>query len=204
MVPRERVVVATLEGSSVKRLSLTIEGAYVLEAPLWQDERGYFREWFRRDVLGDDGPELTVRQANLSLSKRDVVRGLHYSIAPEGQAKLVTCAWGELVDVLVDVRVGSPTFGTVEMVELSAKGPSSVYLPEGLAHGFCVTSELAALTYLLSSPYNAPMELEISPFDEALSIAWPVVGEAILTPKDASAPSLESRRRAHELPIYVA
>ena len=116
----------------------------------------------------------------------------------------MTCAWGELVDVLVDVRVGSPTFGTVEMVELSAEGPSSVYLPEGVAHGFCVTSELAALTYLLSSPYNAPMELEISPFDEALSIAWPVVGEAILTPKDASAPSLESRRRAHELPIYVA
>ncbi|HQT99309.1 MAG TPA: dTDP-4-dehydrorhamnose 3,5-epimerase [Acidimicrobiales bacterium] len=188
----------------MKRLSLTIEGAYVLEAPLWQDERGYFREWFRRDVLGADGPELTVRQANLSLSKRDVVRGLHYSLAPEGQAKLVTCAWGELVDVLVDVRVGSPTFGTVEMVELNAEGPSSVYLPEGLAHGFCVTSEVAALTYLLSSPYNAPLELEISPFDESLGIAWPVAGEAILTPKDANAPSLESRRRANELPIYVA
>lgn len=197
-------MVASVEGAFVKRLALSIVGAYVLEAPLWRDDRGYFREWFRHDVLGDDGPALNVRQANLSVSKRDVVRGLHYSIAPEGQAKLVTCAWGELVDVLVDVRVGSPTFGTVEMVELNAEGPSSVYLPEGLAHGFCVTSELAALSYLLSSPYNAPMELEISPFDASLSIVWPVTGEAILTPKDAGAPSLDERRRANELPHFVA
>jgi len=186
----------------VKRLALGIEGAYVLESTLWPDDRGYFREWFRRDVLADEGPDLSVRQANLSMSERGVVRGLHYSLAPEGQAKLVTCAWGELVDVLVDVRVGSPTFGQVEMVELSAESGTSVYLPEGVAHGFCVTSEIAALTYLLSSTYNASMELEINPLDETLRIPWPLSGEPLLSEKDAKAPSLEARRLAQELPRY--
>jgi len=186
----------------VKRLALGVEGAYVLESSLWPDDRGFFREWFRRDVLGDEGPELNVRQANLSMSRRGVVRGLHYSMAPEGQAKLVTCAWGELVDVIVDVRVGSPTYAQVEMVELSAEAGTSVYLPEGVAHGFCVTSEMAALTYLLSSPYNGAMELEINPLDESLRIPWPLSGEPLLSEKDAQAPSLEERRLAQELPRY--
>ncbi|HUY43009.1 MAG TPA: dTDP-4-dehydrorhamnose 3,5-epimerase [Acidimicrobiales bacterium] len=186
----------------MKRLALGVEGAYVLESSLWPDDRGFFREWFRRDVLGDEGPELNVRQANLSMSRRGVVRGLHYSMAPEGQAKLVTCAWGELVDVIVDVRVGSPTYAQVEMVELSAEAGTSVYLPEGVAHGFCVTSEMAALTYLLSSPYNGAMELEINPLDESLRIPWPLSGEPLLSEKDAQAPSLEERRLAQELPRY--
>lgn len=185
------------------RRSLNVTGAYVLDSPLWRDDRGYFREWFQRDVLRDDGPELTARQANLSLSKRGVVRGLHYSLAPEGQAKLVTCAWGELVDVLVDVRVGSPTFGVVEYVALSAEGTSSVYVPAGVAHGFCVTSEVGVLTYLLSSPYNGPMELEITPFDPVLAIAWPLEGDPILSDKDAKAPTLEERRAANQLPDFV-
>ena len=88
-----------------------IPGLYVLESPVFGDERGFFREWFKAPDAEAAGVDFTVRQANLSLSARDVVRGLHYSLAPEGQAKVVTCAAGSLDDVIVDVRVGSPTFG---------------------------------------------------------------------------------------------
>ena len=87
----------------------------------------------------------SAQQANLSISKRNVVRGLHYSMAPEGQAKVVTCAHGELDDVIVDIRVGSPTFGRHEVVHLAADEERSVYVPAGVAHGFCVTSEVGAL-----------------------------------------------------------
>ncbi len=184
--------------------ALAVEGAYVLASPVWPDERGFFREWFARSALDELGVELTVAQANLSMSKRDVVRGLHYSVAPEGQAKLVTCAYGTLVDVLVDVREGSPSFRAVATVELAADADRAVYLPAGVAHGFCVTSEMAALCYLLTSPYNAPMELEIDPFDPAIAVPWPLSGPAKVSDKDRAAPSLAARRAAGELPRYLA
>ncbi len=184
--------------------ALDVEGAYVLASPVWPDERGFFREWFTRSALEELGVDLTVAQANLSMSVRDVVRGLHYSVAPEGQAKLVTCAYGTLVDVLVDVREGSPSFGAVATVELAADADRAVYLPAGVAHGFCVTSEVAALCYLLSSPYNAPMELEIDPFDPAIAVRWPLSGPAKVSDKDRDAPSLAARRAAGELPRYGA
>lgn len=183
--------------------ALSIPGAYVLESPVWRDDRGFFREWFKYDELHEVGAAFSIRQSNLSMSARDVVRGLHYSVAPEGQAKVVTCAFGELVDVIVDVRVGSPAFGRVETVPLGADSGRSVLLPAGVAHGFCVTSEIGALTYLLSSPYNAAAELEIDPFDPALAVAWPLVGAALVSAKDAGAPSLEQRRARGELPTYA-
>jgi dTDP-4-dehydrorhamnose 3,5-epimerase len=132
-----------------------------------------------------------------------VLRGLHYSIAPEGQAKLVTCAFGELDDVIVDVRVGSPTFGRVEVVHLAANEERSVLLPAGAAHGFCVRSEHAALSYLLSSPFNPTMELEINPFDETLAVPWALKEPPIMSEKDAAAPSLNDRIAAGELPMYL-
>ncbi len=184
--------------------ALGVEGAFVLASPVWPDERGFFREWFKRSALEELGVDLTVAQANLSTSTRDVVRGLHYSVAPEGQAKLVTCAFGTLLDVLVDVREGSPTFGALATVELAADAERAVFLPAGVAHGFCVTSDLAALCYLLSSPYNAPMELEIDPFDPAIGVPWPLSGPARVSDKDRGAPSLAARRAAGELPRYRA
>lgn len=183
--------------------ALSIDGALILSSPRWPDERGSFREWFQSSTVESLGVPFPIAQANLSTSRRGVIRGLHYSIAPEGQAKLVTCAYGALVDVLVDVRVGSPTYGRVEMVELDADGDRSVYLPAGVAHGFGVTSELAALCYLLSSPFNAAAELEIDPFDPELSIRWPLTGEALLSDKDRRAPRLAARRAAGQLPTYA-
>jgi dTDP-4-dehydrorhamnose 3,5-epimerase len=194
--------VATTEGSPVKLVELSIPGLFVLESPVWADERGSFREWFKDEDFVDAGVAFHARQANLSVSTRNVVRGLHYSMAAEGQAKVVTCAHGELVDVIVDVRVGSPTFGQHEIVHLAAGAERSVYVPAGVAHGFCVTSELGALTYLLSSPFNAAAELEINPFDDMINVPWPITGEAIVSPKDAGAPSLRDRLDAKELPLF--
>jgi dTDP-4-dehydrorhamnose 3,5-epimerase len=182
---------------------LSISGAYVLDSAVWGDERGFFREWFKRPDLDALGISFAIEQANLSMSRRGVLRGLHYSIAPEGQAKLVTCAFGELDDVIVDVRLGSPTFGRVEIVRLAANEERSVLLPAGAAHGFCVRSEHAALSYLLSSPFNPKMELEINPFDETLDVPWDLKQPAIMSDKDAAAPSFNDRIASGELPKYV-
>jgi dTDP-4-dehydrorhamnose 3,5-epimerase len=188
----------------VKLIELPIPGAFVLESSVWEDDRGFFREWFKRGDLEAAEVDFPIQQANLSMSKRNVVRGLHYSLAPEGQAKLVTCAYGELDDVLVDVRMGSSVYGRVEVVRLSADQERSVLIPAGVAHGFCVTSEIGALTYLLSSPFNAEMELEVNPFDKVLNIPWPLSGEAITSEKDAKAPTLMQRLWAGQLPKFDA
>jgi dTDP-4-dehydrorhamnose 3,5-epimerase len=195
-------VVATVEGPAVKLIELSIPGLFVLESPVWSDDRGSFREWFKDEDFQAAGVTFHARQSNLSISKKNVVRGLHYSMAPDGQAKVVTCAHGELDDVIVDIRVGSPTFGQHEVVHLAAGEERSVYVPAGVAHGFCVTSETGALTYLLSSPFNAPFELEINPFDAELNVGWTIDGEAIVSPKDAGAPTFRERLDAKELPLF--
>lgn len=181
---------------------LSIPGLFVLESPVWSDDRGFFREWFKLGDFEAQGLDFHARQANLSMSKRNVVRGLHYSLAPEGQAKVVTCVFGELDDVIVNVRVNSPSFGRYEMVHLAANDVRSVLLPAGVAHGFCVTSEAAALSYLLSSPFNAKAELEIDPFDPQINVPWSISGEAIVSAKDAAAPSLAARLASNELPHF--
>ena len=104
---------------------------------MWGDDRGHFREWYKMGDFEEAGVDFHATQANLSMSSRNVVRGLHYSLAPEGQAKVVTCAYGELDDVIVDIRVGSPTFGRVEVVHLAAGEGRSVLVPVGAAHGYC-------------------------------------------------------------------
>ena len=181
---------------------LSIPGAFVLDSPVHADDRGFFREWFRLPDLTAAGLDFHAEQANLSLSERNVVRGLHYSIAPQGQAKLVTCVLGEFDDVIVDIREGSPQFGRFEVIRLSAHAGRSVLVPVGVAHGFCVTSESAEICYLLSSPFNGPMELEINPFDEEIRVPWTLSGEAIVSEKDARAPTLARRGAARELPSF--
>src|SRR5665213_339499 len=187
----------------MKLTELAIPGLYQVDSPVWSDSRGYFREWYKEGDFAQSGVDFAVQQGSLSMSKRGVIRGLHYSLAPEGQAKLVTCMSGELDDVIVDIRVGSPTFGRFEVVHLSADVDRTVLVPGGAAHGFCVTSELGALTYLLSSPFNPSRELEINPFDTTLNVPWPLTGDAVVSKKDADAPSLDDRRSAGELPHYV-
>ncbi len=186
----------------MKLRELEIVGLYVAESRVFGDDRGIFREWFKLADFESAGVSFSTEQSNLSMSSRDVVRGLHYSISPRGQAKVVTCVFGALDDVIVDVRVGSPTFGRVVTVSLAADEGTSVVLPAGVAHGFCVTSEIAALSYLLSSPYDASLELEINPLDPAVNVPWNLSGEAILSEKDAVAPTLAERLAAGELPTF--
>jgi dTDP-4-dehydrorhamnose 3,5-epimerase len=187
----------------VSATELSIAGTYVLDSPVHADDRGFFREWFSLPELASSGLSFAAEQANLSFSKRDVVRGLHYSIAARGQSKLVTCALGDFDDVIVDVRVGSPTFGTFELVHLAADAGLSVLVPVGVAHGFCVTSDTAAICYLLSSPFNGPMELEVDAFDEEINVPWQLRGPASQSEKDAKAPSLAQRLAAGQLPHFA-
>lgn len=182
---------------------LEIPGLFVAESRVFGDDRGFFREWFKAVDFEAAGLDFVTEQSNLSMSTRNVVRGLHYSLAPRGQAKVVTCVYGTLDDVIVDIREGSPTFGRVVTVSLGADQGTTVVLPAGVAHGFCVTSEVAALSYLLSSPYDAPHELEINPLDPEVGVAWALSGDPILSEKDAAAPSLAERRAAGQLPVFA-
>jgi dTDP-4-dehydrorhamnose 3,5-epimerase len=181
---------------------LDIAGLYVAESRVFGDDRGFFREWFKLSDFEATGLTFSTEQSNLSMSTRNVVRGLHYSLAPRGQAKAVTCVYGNLDDVIVDIRVGSPTYGRVVSVSLAADEGTTVVLPAGVAHGFCVTSETAVLAYLLSSPFDAHNELEINPLDPEINVPWALTGEAILSEKDAAAPSLAQRHAAGELPSF--
>lgn len=183
-------------------IPLKIDGALRLESPVHADDRGLFREWFKYPDLDRAGVAWVVQQANLSRSPRNAVRGLHYSLAPDGQAKIVTCAHGDLVDVLVDVRVASPTYGVAETVSMNAGDGTSVYVPSGIAHGWCATSEWGVLVYLLSSPYAPELERGIHPLDPDLAIDWHLTDSAVLSPKDAGAPTWQTRASRHELPAF--
>jgi len=130
---------------------LSIEGAYLLTHRVFPDERGLFREWFKAEEIASIDKDYSVQQANYSKSKQWVIRGIHYSLAPEGQSKVVTCADGKIVDVLVDLRLNSPTYLKVEYIELLEDSGNVLYIPSGVGHGFIVESESAAIVYLTSS-----------------------------------------------------
>jgi dTDP-4-dehydrorhamnose 3,5-epimerase len=181
---------------------LTIEGAFEVTPVQHSDPRGTFLEWYRFDALAAAvGHPLDLAQANLSTSARDVVRGIHYADVPPGQAKYVTCVSGAILDVVVDLRVGSPTFGAWESVLLDDEERRAVYLAEGLGHGFCALTEGAVVAYLCSSTYRPGHEHGIDPLDPELGIAWPA-GTPLLSTKDAGAPSLAEARATGSLPKW--
>jgi dTDP-4-dehydrorhamnose 3,5-epimerase len=184
----------------VKIRPLSIQGAFEVTPVLHGDVRGTFLEWYRFDTLAAAvGHPLELAQANLSVSARDVVRGIHFADVPPGQAKYVTCVAGAVLDVVVDIRVGSSTFGQWEAVRLDDVDRRAVYLAEGLGHGFCTLSEQATVTYLCSSTYRPGHEHGIHPLDPELGIIWPA-GSPVLSAKDAAAPSLAELRAAGRLP----
>jgi dTDP-4-dehydrorhamnose 3,5-epimerase len=181
---------------------LAIQGAFEVTPVQHRDPRGAFMEWYRFDALAAAvGHPLDLAQANLSTSAKDVVRGLHFADVPPGQAKYVTCVSGAVFDVIVDIRVGSPTFGAWEAVRLDDEDRRAVYLAEGLAHGFCALTEGATVTYLCSTTYRPGHEHGIDPLDPELDIAWPVT-VPLLSMKDAEAPSLAEARSSGLLPEY--
>ncbi|GAB3668242.1 dTDP-4-dehydrorhamnose 3,5-epimerase [Actinocorallia lasiicapitis] len=182
---------------------LRIAGAHVLTPKIHGDERGSFLEWFRAGELTDAvGHPLGLAQANCSISAKGVLRGIHFADVPPGQAKYVTCVRGAILDVIVDLRVGSPTFGESETVRLDDQTRRAVYLSEGLGHGFLALTDDATVVYLCSTGYDPSREHEVHPFDPELAIAWPEGITPELSAKDAAAPKLRELLEAGALPSY--
>jgi dTDP-4-dehydrorhamnose 3,5-epimerase len=182
---------------------LSIDGAWVHTPMVHRDDRGSFQEWFRgAEFAMSLGHRLGLAQANMSVSRRGVVRGIHYADVPPGQAKYVTCARGAALDVIVDIRVGSPTFGQWEAVRIDEEDRRAVYLSEGLGHAFCALTDDATVVYLCSTPYAADREHGVDPLDPEIGIEWPADIEPVLSAKDAEAPGLSDARESGLLPSY--
>jgi dTDP-4-dehydrorhamnose 3,5-epimerase len=172
---------------------LEIKGSWLARSPVHHDDRGYFREWFKSKELElATGFQFSVEQANISVSNKGVLRGIHYSLAKEGQGKWVTCVSGSVWDVIVDIRPGSPTFKRWIGIELTGGSGDSILISEGLGHGFISLEDKSTIAYLLTSKYSPNNEFEISPLDPELNISWPKT-HLFLSEKDLSAPTLKEQ-----------
>ena len=183
---------------------LPIKGAWLAESKLHGDSRGNFSEWFKKsEIASNTGLVFEAVQANISTSHKGVLRGIHYSLADVGQAKWVTCVSGSVLDAIVDIRDGSPTYGKYEIIKLEPKSGKSVLIGPGLGHGFIALEDSSSVAYLLSSQYSPVDESEINPFDSEIGIGWGIeIAEAILSEKDKNAPSLKTQKANGKLPKY--
>jgi dTDP-4-dehydrorhamnose 3,5-epimerase len=180
---------------------LAVPDSYVLDLVPHGDDRGRFTEWYRADVLAAaTGWRLPLAQANHSVSARGVLRGVHFALVPPGQAKYVYCPSGRVLDVVVDIRVGSPTFGVSDAVLLESERPRAVFLAEGLGHAFLSLEDGSSVTYLVSSGYSPGREFGVSPTDPELALPWPADVELRLSDKDRAAPTLAEAREQGILP----
>ena len=188
----------------MKITPLEIEGVWVAESPIWSDDRGFFREWFKsEDIKNVTGRDFGIEQANISLSSKGTLRGIHYSIAPRGQAKWVTCVSGAIKDVIVDIRPQSPTFGQWVEVELRGDSGKAVLISEGLGHGFIALEDNTAVAYLVSTPFSPGYEFEINPLDERIGINWGMqFSDLKISDKDKNAPTLAERLTEEKLPKF--
>ena len=183
----------------MKRLETRLDGPILIEPRVLGDDRGFFCETYRRGVFGELGIPEEMVQDNHSRSGRGIVRGMHFQIG-SGAAKLVRCARGAIVDVMVDIRRGSPTFGEWEAFELDEDNMRSVYCPVGFAHGFCVVSDVADVMYKQSNYYSDETERGISYRDPDVGIEWPLPTEDLKpSERDTNAPMLADV--ADELPF---
>lgn len=165
-----------------------LAGVKVIRPRAHGDERGFFLESFRCDALAAAGIDPVFVQDNHSRSRHGIVRGMHFQ---PGQAKLVRCARGAIFDAVVDIRPGSPTFGQWDGYELDDEGHHQLYVPDGFAHGFCVLSEVADVTYKVSSYYDAGAEGGFRFDDPAVGIRWPLPADQLIaSARDSAAPAL--------------
>ena len=181
----------------MRRLPTELDGLGLIEPSVFADERGFFLESFREDTLAELGVQERFVQDNHSRSVRGVVRGMHFTVG-EGQAKLVRVARGRVLDVVVDIRVGSPTFGRWESFELDDVTGRMLFVPVGFAHGFAVLSDVADVLYKCSSYYDGSLERGFAWDDPDVAIVWPV-DAPIVSDRDRVAPRLADI--AHEVPF---
>ena len=185
---------------------LSIADAYEITPRQFPDDRGVFLESFRGDLLAEHlGHRPNVVQTNVSVSSRGTVRGIHFADVPPSQAKYITALSGSLVDFVVDIRVGSPTFGQWEAVLLDTRDRRAVYLPEGMGHAFAALEDDTTAMYLVTAPYNPGREHGIHPLDPQVGLELPEGMQApLLSAKDAGAPTLAEAAEQGLLPSYAA
>lgn len=188
---------------------LKVPDAYEVTPVIRGDARGAFLEWFRADTLQEaTGRRLDLLQANASISTAGSIRGVHFADVPPSQAKYVFCPRGALLDVVVDIRVGSPTFGAWDTVLLDDVDRRAVFVSEGLGHAFMALEDQTTISYLVTATYNPGREHGVHPLDPALGIQWPTAGrdgaplEPLLSAKDAEAPTLARAEAEGLLPAY--
>ncbi|QIL20081.1 dTDP-4-dehydrorhamnose 3,5-epimerase [Thermomonas sp. HDW16] len=187
----------------MKIIETKLSGCVVIEPAVFGDERGYFYEgWNAARFAEHHGLPTQFVQHNVSRSQHGVLRGLHYQWPGNVQGKLVSVLEGEVYDVAVDIRRGSPTFGRHAAAILSADNKRHFWIPEGFAHGFLVLSDTATFTYLCTAPYDRDSDNSLRWDDPQLAVDWPLA-EVSLSPKDATAPLLADMP-AERLPLYVA
>lgn len=183
---------------------MSIEGVWLFTPVQHRDDRGVFLESFTASSFGTAvGHDLALRQMNVSVSRAGTVRGVHFADVPPSQAKYVQCLSGRILDVVVDIRVGSPTFGQHEAVVLDDVERQGLYVSEGLGHAFCALTESATVAYLCSEPYAPGREHGITPLDPDLALPWPDI-DLLLSPKDTAAPTLAAALADGLLPDYAA
>ena len=186
----------------MKTSALKISGSWLIEFQKFEDSRGYFYESFKEeDFRKQIGRQLSIKQTNTSSSSKGSVRGIHYALVPPSQAKLVQCQRGSIKDYVIDIRVGSPTFGEFEEIELRENSPNAVFIEEGLAHAFVALENNTIVTYYVSEKFNPEREKGINPFDKTLNVKWPDL-ELILSEKDKSAISLNEAKSQGILPSF--
>lgn len=189
----------------MKVRELAVPGAYEFSPPTFPDGRGLFVSPYSASAFEAAlGFRMPVAQTNHSLSARGVVRGVHFADTPPGQAKYVYCAKGALLDIVIDLRVGSPTFGTWDTVRCDDVDFRAVYLSEGLGHAFVTLEEDTVMSYLCSTPYNPAAEHTISPLDPELDLPWPDDIETLMSDRDRTAPMLAEAVATGLLPDYEA
>lgn len=183
---------------------LAVPDAHEFLPRAFPDDRGVFVAPFQETAFVTAlGHPMRLAQSNHSVSRRGTIRGVHYADVPPGQAKYVYCPSGALLDVVIDVRVGSPTFGQWDAVTLDSTDYRAVYLAEGLGHAFVALTEGAVMAYLCSTGYNPAGERGITPLDPALALPWPEDVEPILSAKDLAAPTLAQAAERGLLPSYA-
>ena len=184
---------------------LSIAGAYVVSNTVHGDDRGEFVEWFRADhIRTHTGLSFSTMQANLSVSQKGTLRGIHFADVPPGQAKYVMCATGSIQDYVVDIRVGSPTFGTWDAVTVSAEERNAVLLNVGLGHAFVALEEGTTVTYLVTDHYKPEAEHAINPHDSELALEFPFTGaDLLVSAKDREAPTFAEALAKGMLPKWA-
>lgn len=189
----------------MKVREMAVPDAFRITPHKFTDKRGNFYESFRHDTLAEAvGRPVPVAQVNYSVSRKSTLRGLHGTLLPPGQAKVVCCVRGAVLDIVVDLRIGSPTFGVHETSRLDAESGECVFVAEGLVHGFLALTDDTCVSYLCSTQFVPGTQLDIDPFDPELDLPWALTEEPVMSAKDSGAVSVKHARDAGLLPDYEA